>query len=342
MDKKYQVFVSSTYMDLVDERKVVIQSLLESDCIPTGMELFPASDDEKWAFIQKVIDGCDYYVLIMGGKYGSMSDDGISYTQMEYEYAVSRGIPILAFLHRNPEDLPPDKRESDTDLKLKLLQFRKSVEGKMCKFWHSQEQLRSEVIVSINSLKKSHRAIGWVKADNLPSEDVLNSLVSLQKENDELKIEYAKVKELIPQDTADLAQGEDPISISVIAPDKDDDDFDPDYRNIQSMKTTWNEILIILGHAIFKSKIGYSTYSIGKVIAEYFLSQSQVSWTKEWGSSADISRAIISEDDARKIIFQFKALGMLSSRETDGRFICMLTPYGEQCFTRQVALRKTV
>ena len=48
MDKRYQVFVSSKYVDLVEERQRVIQTLLEADCIPAGMELFPATDVEQF------------------------------------------------------------------------------------------------------------------------------------------------------------------------------------------------------------------------------------------------------------------------------------------------------
>jgi hypothetical protein len=47
MEKKYQVFVSSTYRDLSEERQEVMQALLELDCIPVGMELFPATDDDQ-------------------------------------------------------------------------------------------------------------------------------------------------------------------------------------------------------------------------------------------------------------------------------------------------------
>jgi hypothetical protein len=47
MDKRYQVFVSSTYADLQHERQRVIQALMEMDCIPSGMELFPAADEEQ-------------------------------------------------------------------------------------------------------------------------------------------------------------------------------------------------------------------------------------------------------------------------------------------------------
>lgn len=53
MDKRYQVFVSSTFADLKDERSNVIQTLMEMDCIPAGMELFPALDEEQFEFIKK-------------------------------------------------------------------------------------------------------------------------------------------------------------------------------------------------------------------------------------------------------------------------------------------------
>ena len=90
MDKRYQVFVSSTYEDLNAERQEVMQALLELDCMPAGMELFPAANDDQWTLIKRVIDDCDYYIVIIGGRYGSIGPEGISYTQMEYAYAVSQ------------------------------------------------------------------------------------------------------------------------------------------------------------------------------------------------------------------------------------------------------------
>ena len=91
--KKYQIFVSSTYEDLRPERQEIMHALLELDCIPSGMELFPAANEDQWSLIKGVIDDCDYYVVVIGGRYGSLGPDGISYTEMEYRYAISRGNP---------------------------------------------------------------------------------------------------------------------------------------------------------------------------------------------------------------------------------------------------------
>ena len=54
MDTRYQVFVSSTFADLEEERKNVIQTLMEMNCIPAGMEFFPAIDEEQFEFIKAI------------------------------------------------------------------------------------------------------------------------------------------------------------------------------------------------------------------------------------------------------------------------------------------------
>ena len=105
------MFISSTYSDLKDERDRVFQTLLGMDCMPAGMELFPALDEEQLKFIKRIIDDCDYYILIIGGRYGSVSPEGVSYTEKEYQYAIEKKIPVLAFLHEKPEDLPASKTD---------------------------------------------------------------------------------------------------------------------------------------------------------------------------------------------------------------------------------------
>lgn len=132
VEKREQVFISSTFKDLVDERRAVIQNLLEADCIPSGMELFPASDTEKLDLIKGVIDLCDYYVVIVGWRYGSVdAERQLSYTEMEFDYAVKSKKPVMGFLHGDPGKLIGDKLDLDPDLREKLNGFRAKVEAKM-------------------------------------------------------------------------------------------------------------------------------------------------------------------------------------------------------------------
>lgn len=103
MDKKYQIFISSTYVDLKEAREKVRDAILSMYHFPVGMELFGAANEEQWEIISETIDSSDYYVLIIGQRYGSVipqdfPDAGISYTEKEFRYALEKGIPILAFL----------------------------------------------------------------------------------------------------------------------------------------------------------------------------------------------------------------------------------------------------
>lgn len=184
MDKRYQVFVSSTYADLKEERQHVLQALMEMDCIPAGMELFPAADEEQWEFIKKVIDDCDYYLLIIGGRYGSTTADGISYTEKEFDYAVGKGLKVVALIHGAPDDIPFGKSEQDPLLREKLLKFKdKVMDGRLVKFWKSAEELPGLVALSLTKTIKTHPAVGWVRTSNVASENILSEINELRKQN---------------------------------------------------------------------------------------------------------------------------------------------------------------
>ncbi|MBR3924332.1 MAG: DUF4062 domain-containing protein, partial [Kiritimatiellae bacterium] len=128
-EKKYQFFISSTYEDLKEERNRLFWAVLKKKHIPIGMELFGAVDEEQMIYIKRLIDDCDCYVILLGGRYGSVNKDGISYTEQEYEYAVSKGLKIIALVHKDPESLPPEKRDNSEELRKKFMVFRKKVLG---------------------------------------------------------------------------------------------------------------------------------------------------------------------------------------------------------------------
>ncbi|MCR4745824.1 MAG: DUF4062 domain-containing protein [Lachnospiraceae bacterium] len=91
-DKIFKVFISSTYKDLKEHRNKVIEAILKMEYLPVGMEMFNASSDEQWKVITDTIDDCDYYILILGKRYGSVMkkepEEGMSYTEREFRYAL--------------------------------------------------------------------------------------------------------------------------------------------------------------------------------------------------------------------------------------------------------------
>lgn len=199
MEKKYQIFISSTYEDLKDERRKVQDTILEMYQFPIGMEMFSASDEEQWEIIKETIDSSDFYVLIIGHKYGSVIKEGeyagISYTQKEFCYALEQKIPILAFLIDKSVPIIPDKMEQDANKREKLEAFKDEVtNGRMVEWWTSKDDLANKVMNAINKQINRGKRPGWVRADTFNIEETQNELVKmskrirdLEKENEELK-----------------------------------------------------------------------------------------------------------------------------------------------------------
>jgi len=183
MIKRYQVFISSTYSDLREERNTVMQAIMSMDCIPAGMELFPAIDEEQFNFIKKIIDDCDYYILIIGGRYGSISDDGISYTEKEYDYAISRQIPIMTFLHKDIGKIAQEKTDTHPELIKKLHAFQeKAKKGRLVKFWSNAAELTGIVAISLMQTIKTYPQIGWVRANLSTNAESLQEINELRKQ----------------------------------------------------------------------------------------------------------------------------------------------------------------
>lgn len=243
MDKRYQVFVSSTFEDLQEERKEVMQALLELDCIPAGMELFPASNDDQWSLIKKVIDDSDYYLLIVGGRYGSLNEKGVSYTQMEFEYAIEKGKPIISFLPKNPDNIIAKKCEKDEDGKKKLEEFKKLAQKRMVKYWTTPQDLGSIVSRSIIKQIKDFPAIGWVRADNITDENSMKQILKLQRENEALKAELLSVKTQAPKGSENLAQDEDELEIHFSCCAEDDENT---YNCNPTLTFSWNDIFAFI------------------------------------------------------------------------------------------------
>jgi hypothetical protein len=210
MEKRYQIFISSTFVDLRDERQAVLKAILELDHMPAGMELFPATDNSAWQLITDVIDSSDYYVLIVGGRYGSLDEAGLSYTEKEYDYALATRKPVIPLLHENPDNLPRDKTETDSAVWEKLKAFRAKVEKKhTCVYWRNADDLKAKVIVGLTAVTKRYPAVGWVRADSVPTEATITEVLALKNRIAELEQQAAALRDRPPAGTEALAQGDD-------------------------------------------------------------------------------------------------------------------------------------
>jgi hypothetical protein len=111
------VFVSSTYLDLKNERQKAVEGILRSKHIPAGMELFIPSDKTQWEIIKEWVRDSDLLLLILGGRYGSVEpESGKSYTQLEYEFALSSGIPVFTIILN--DQFLANKKSGNIELKV--------------------------------------------------------------------------------------------------------------------------------------------------------------------------------------------------------------------------------
>lgn len=200
MNKKLQVFVSSTYDDLKDERQATVEAILDAGHIPAGMELFKGGQSQLKT-IKKWIDDSDVYLLILGGRYGSIDPNSqLSYIQIEYEYALSKNMPIFtiilekSYLHLKASTMG-EERVFETNKNSQILydKFIKFVQTKLVRYANSIDSLKYNIITQLQqiNLDDNYNLIGWVKADT-----TLNNL-ELFSENDLKKINTDIFKEVL-------------------------------------------------------------------------------------------------------------------------------------------------
>jgi hypothetical protein len=298
MNKRYQVFVSSTYADLKQERQKVIQALMEMDCIPAGMEIFPAADEEQWEFIKRVVDDCDYYILIIGGRYGSLTPEGISYTEKEYDYAVSIGLKVLSFIHESPDDIPVGKSDIEPVLREKLTAFReKACQGRLVKFWRKAEELPGLVALSLSKTIKVHPAVGWVRADNVANDELLGDINILRKENEGLRSKLIELQAIVAQPEAGIASLDDLVELTITYSVRRNERY---YTETEKQTISWGELFARVAPDIMQHPNDASAnYNLGAALY------------RRLHSGGDKTAQLI-HDDFQTVKIQFTALKLIT------------------------------
>ncbi|MCL2865812.1 MAG: DUF4062 domain-containing protein [Lachnospiraceae bacterium] len=199
MEKKLQIFVSSTFLDLIDERQSAVKAIIDAGHIPAGMELFKASNESQLETIKRWIDESDIFLLILGGRYGSIeTKTGKSYTQLEYEYALEKNIPIFAVVLEEKWLHMKASTEGAEKIFQKCLDydnFRMLVESKMVKYVEDLKDIMIAIHTTIKEFEKMYSFSGWVRGDSVYDQTkLLSENNNLMKENNKLQNQIDKLK----------------------------------------------------------------------------------------------------------------------------------------------------
>lgn len=101
-----RVYLSSTFRDLVEERKAALDAIRRLGHQPVSMEDYGAASGPPVQKCVRDVEGCDLYVGVLGWCYGSLvpgDAEGRSFTHVEYDTAIAKGIPRLLYLSPEPE-----------------------------------------------------------------------------------------------------------------------------------------------------------------------------------------------------------------------------------------------
>ncbi|EHA1206492.1 TPA: DUF4062 domain-containing protein [Vibrio alginolyticus] len=205
MKKKLQVFVSSTYEDLKHDRQAAVSAILKAGHIPAGMELFTSGDQSQMDTIRRWIDESDVYMLILGGRYGSVEPTTqVSYTELEYDYASQQGKPLFAVVI-SEDALEVRVREFGTSLMEKenpkqLKDFRDKALSNISSFFSDEKDIRLCVYESLSDFAANRDLKGWVSSDEvLNSQALLDEIATLREENEQLRTDLSKAQKSAPK-----------------------------------------------------------------------------------------------------------------------------------------------
>ena len=197
--RKLSIFIGSTKEDLNDVRNKIIYTLLHSGHIPSGMELWAADHIPTLDAIEKHLGICDLHIIILGARYGSKVQGGLSFTEWEFKKSQDAGRPVIAFLldkkefeshfsSRVSKKIGTNRKKRKTDSekeKEALMKFRGELQDKsICKFFVTQQaskksekethsdainidSISSHLINSINEVINDGnipKDAGWIRA----------------------------------------------------------------------------------------------------------------------------------------------------------------------------------
>ncbi len=306
------------------------------------MELFPAVSYDQWTLIKEVIDLSDYYVVVLGGKYGSVTEEGISYTEKEFDYAVARDMQILGFVPDDPNKLTKDKIELDPAVRKKLDAFQQKVMARPIKKYRGPDDLGAVVSRALNTAIRKHPQEGWVRARFAMTSDVEKEIAELREQLAEAEVARLKSGKTTDEDTSVFKQGESPLKLGFHV-------VSNNYGNKTDIKLesllTWDEVLREIGPKMIDEA---TEQELQERLALHLLFRAD--WDEASEQHRDEvkvipnSKPLIFIDEWERVIVQLRAIGLIDKGQKrrqvrDSNTYFRLTDKGDRHLVRLLAER---
>ena len=337
-ERKYQVFVSSTYTDLQEARQEVMQGLLALGMIPTGMELYPTEQNNQWPLIQKVISECDYYVVLVGGRYGTLSPMGLSYTHREFIYAATKKKPVIALLHDHPELLGPQAREQTREGEVRLADFRQLLQQKcLFRFWNTPGELGQVIKKAFPAMIKEHPAPGWVRAGQVTDLESQREVQELRRRIRELEQEVEEHNAGYRPPLDSLARGNDPVALQYSC----NVYVKGDCKVVMAeTRLSWDQVFACVAPQMLHE---VPEGVIRQALEEYISASALKDVQGQIPKAHAVRNVVLSTTSFNQVKIHLRALGLIRKsprREGQKEIHWQLTPLGDRTMTEVLAQQK--
>lgn len=184
LDKRYQVFISTSGAEMQPERIILSQTLVGMGFFSWGLE---QRTPLNTAFARRQIDDCDYVVILLGSQYGEQSVSGVGYMHLEYIYAVTKQKPIIVFMHEDPASRDHSLHDAKPELQEKFKEFRQLLqqEADQVFCYRTLRDLEMAVRLNMPQMLERYPVSGWVRPQNTQA---------LHDEIDQLKAKVAQLE----------------------------------------------------------------------------------------------------------------------------------------------------
>tara|TARA_B100000614_G_scaffold174260_1_gene155632 strand:- start:23381 stop:24400 length:1020 start_codon:yes stop_codon:yes gene_type:complete len=336
VDKRYQVYISTTYPDMQSARQALMLPLLDLGLMPMGMDMHSGESHNLMPVVQRMIDDSDYFVILLGGRYGTLSPLGLSYTHREYIFAATKRKPVVSFIHDDPLNLPPDIREPTREGQVRRDDFARLLENKTLSFrWRDESDLRERVARVMPDVMRQYPAPGWVQAgaggiEDPAGRDLRRRVTELEKEREEL---------LAAQRGAlrNLARGTDPVALDYSCNVYEGGDCK---MAMASCTLDWNRIFACVAPLMLNP---VSEPVMQKALEDYIARQALENVGADFPKAHAVRNVVLAGHAFNQVKVQLRTLGLITkTSETDSRGLPLwrLTAQGDATMSQTMARRR--
>lgn len=143
-----KVFLSSTWQDLREERATVVDSLSRMGLGLIGMEVFGSSPRSPLVECLAEVERSDFFVLIVGHRYGEVGPNRLSFVESEYKLAIKKGIPVFVYFKDEQTPVLPSYVEQSSHKATRLRLLKNRITKKHVVSWFSTPQDLARIVVA--------------------------------------------------------------------------------------------------------------------------------------------------------------------------------------------------